>query len=181
MTSASPNRLKDIVRDHAPSIAQALGGPFAGAAVRLLSRAVLGKEEGSEEELAAALGAADPALAAKVHEAGLAFDRAVLELSLKSEEVAASDRADARAREIALRDRIPGFLGAVVLTGFFCVLGMMLISEIPEGAETEFSIMLGALSTMAAAVMNYYFGSSASSREKTHLLSAGLPGRGARR
>jgi hypothetical protein len=181
MTSSPPSRLQTLLREHAPSLSHALGGPLAGAAVELLSRRLLGRQEGSEEELADMLRAADPATRLKVQEASLAFDRAVLELSLRSEEIAASDRASARRREIALRDRIPGFLGAVVLTGFFCVLGVMLVSEIPEGAETEFSIMLGALSTMAAAVMNYYFGSSASSREKTHLLSGGLPGRPSRR
>jgi hypothetical protein len=47
----------------------------------------------------------------------------------------------------------------------------MVSRKLPPGAETEFSIMLGALATMTAAVVNYFFGSSAGSREKTMLLS----------
>ncbi|MEM9840896.1 MAG: hypothetical protein AAF830_17325, partial [Pseudomonadota bacterium] len=61
-------------------------------------------------------------------------------------------------------------LAAAVVVGFFGVLATMLAVDVPTGAETEFSIMLGALATMAASVMNYYFGSSAGSKEKTLLL-----------
>ena len=46
----------------------------------------------------------------------------------------------------------------------------MVARRLPPGAETEFSIMLGALATMTAAVVNYFFGSSAGSREKTRLM-----------
>ena len=47
---------------------------------------------------------------------------------------------------------------------------MMLLRQLPVEAETEFSIMLGALATMTAAVVNYYFGSSAESAEKTRAM-----------
>ena len=54
---------------------------------------------------------------------------------------------------------------------FVTALGVMVARKLPAGAETEFSIMLGALATMTAAVVNYFFGSSAGSREKTLLLT----------
>jgi hypothetical protein len=47
----------------------------------------------------------------------------------------------------------------------------MVARRLPPGAETEFSIMLGALATMTAAVVNYFFGSSAGSKEKTRLMA----------
>jgi hypothetical protein len=159
-----------LLKDHAPGLATALGGPLAGAATEVLSRAVLGKEAASEGELADALERGGLSVLPQLREAALTFSLAALEASTADKEIAARDRADARARQAAMSDHIPGFLAVVILTGFFCVLAVMLLRDVPEGAETEFSIMLGALATMAAAVMNYYFGSSAGSRAKTLLL-----------
>lgn len=53
----------------APTIATMLGGPFAGAAVGALSKAVLGKEDGTEEELAQAIKTATPDTLARIKEA----------------------------------------------------------------------------------------------------------------
>ena len=70
-----------------------------------------------------------------------------------------------------MRDWTPSVLGALIIFGFFLTLAVMVARKLPAGAETEFSIMLGALATMTAAVVNYFFGSSAGSREKTMLLT----------
>ena len=74
-----------------------------------------------------------------------------------------------------MNDWTPSVLGALVILGFFVVLGVMVAKKLPAGAETEFSIMLGALATMTAAVVNYFFGSSAGSREKTRLIAFPVP------
>lgn len=175
MTETSEKRpLRRALRKIAPELARALGGPLAGAAADYVSRALLGHGDGSEEDLIAALDSADPEKLVTLRLAGLDFQRAVLEAATEDERIAASDRASARARQTAIKDRVPGALAFAVVAGFFAVLAVMLLRDIPEGAATEFSIMLGALATMAAAVMNYYFGSSAASREKTWMLR-GLP------
>ena len=155
-------------------MARALGGPLAGAAVEALRRVLTG--EGDEKSLAEAALAGDPEALARVREAEMGFRRAVLQAKLDAERIAAGDRADARAREAAVRDRTPALLACVVLAGFFGALCTMLLREMPDGSEPAFSIMLGALATMTAAVVNYYFGSSASSREKTALMAAGRRG-----
>ena len=60
-SSNRKRRLKSALRDVAPEIARALGGPLAGAAVEALSKAVLGGDGTMKEEaLAAALENADP-------------------------------------------------------------------------------------------------------------------------
>ncbi|MEM1379695.1 MAG: hypothetical protein AAGH41_03625 [Pseudomonadota bacterium] len=154
----------------APELARALGGPLAGAAVGLISKALLGREEDDADVLEAALETASPEALVRLREANMSFQKAVLDAANEGARIAASDRADARARQRALKDRIPGCLAFTVVAGFFGVLAAMLVADVPADAETEFSIMLGALATMAAAVMNYYFGSSAGSRVKTELL-----------
>ncbi|MEO1657632.1 MAG: hypothetical protein AAFR65_07910 [Pseudomonadota bacterium] len=166
-------KLKIALGKVAPELARALGGPLAGAATAAASRALLGREQATEEEIAASLDAADPQALQELRMASLAFEKAIIDAATEGERIAASDRADARQRQVELGDWVPGALGVTVIGGFFCVLAVMLSREVPSGAETEFSIMLGALATMAAAVMNYYFGSSASSREKTRLMSDG--------
>ncbi|MEM9809770.1 MAG: hypothetical protein AAF788_00950 [Pseudomonadota bacterium] len=165
------NKLKMALRRVAPELARALGGPLAGAATEAASRAILGREDGSAEDIADRISFAGPQEIQALRAASLEFHKALVDAATDELRIAAGDRADARAREISLKDRVPGFLAVTVVAGFFAVLALMLVREVPDGAETEFSIMLGALATMAAAVMNYYFGSSASSREKTRLLS----------
>lgn len=174
-------RLRAVLTKTAPELARALGGPLAGAAIEAASRILIGNPSAGEDELERAALEADPETLTKLRLASLDFQRAVLAAAETESRLAVSDRADARAREVALKDRIPGFLAVVILTGFFGVLGIMMVRQVPPGAETEFSIMLGSLATMAAAVMNYYFGSSAGSREKNWLLTrSDLSGRSER-
>lgn len=172
MGSSTGHRLRQAIAEAAPTLARALGGPLAGSAVALISQAVLGRREEDPGALSEALATASPEAWAALREADLAFQQSVLEATTEEQRIAHQDRASARAREMALRDHVPGFLAFAVVAGFFGVLATMLIADIPTGAETEFSIMLGALATMAASVMNYYFGSSAGSRAKTQLLGA---------
>ena len=180
MVANTPFRRR--LRQAAPELARALGGPLAGAATQALAGILLGKAEGSEAQLEEAFAAAEPETLARLKEASLAFQRDLLNAAAEEQRIAAGDRADARAREIQVKDRIPGLLAVVILFGFFAVLGVMLATEVPAGSETEFSIMLGSLATMAASVMNYYFGSSAGSREKNRLIhrDRDLPGSSAR-
>ncbi|MEO1015901.1 MAG: hypothetical protein AAFX08_12005 [Pseudomonadota bacterium] len=166
-------RLKRAVATTAPQIAHALGGPLAGAAVGALSRAIFGSEAVEEEALAGAIETAEPETLLALKRAEIEFRRAIDDARLEDARIASADRADARARQAAMDDLTPSILGGLILGGFFIVLAAMVTRRLPEGAETEFSIMLGALATMTAAVVNYFFGSSAGSREKTRLMSPG--------
>lgn len=168
-------RLKRAVAQSAPKIAEALGGPLAGAAVERLSRAVFGKEamdKGAPDEgrLAEAFEHAGPELLLELAAADREFRLALRQAAVEEARIDAGDRASARSRHQAMGDRTPAILGGLIIAGFFTTLGVMAARKLPPGAETEFSIMLGALATMTAAVVNYYFGSSAGSREKNHLL-----------
>ncbi|MEO0399694.1 MAG: hypothetical protein AAF224_09800 [Pseudomonadota bacterium] len=169
-------RLKRAVAKTAPQIAHTLGGPLAGAAVEALSRAIFGEDAVksdpmADEALVHAVENATTDQIAAIRKADQSFRLALQRANLDAMRIAAGDRADARARQIAMEDATPAILGGLIITGFFVVLGVMVARRLPVGAETEFSIMLGALATMTAAVVNYYFGSSAGSREKTRLLT----------
>lgn len=65
----------------------------------------------------------------------------------------------------------PIIVSVIVLTVFGIVLYMVLTHSLPPGNEKPADIALGALTTMAAAVVNYWVGSSAGSAEKTQLMA----------
>jgi len=167
---AARGRLKKAVATAAPGIAGALGGPLAGAAAAAVARAIFGKEAASEETLADAVEKASPEQLIALARADSEFKIAMRQAEIEEARIDASDRASARARQQAMEDWTPSALGALIIAGFFLTLAAMVTKRLPAGAETEFSIMLGALATMTAAVVNYFFGSSAGSREKTRLL-----------
>ncbi len=164
-------RIKRAVAAAAPKIAEALGGPLAGAAVSSLSRAIFGEDGASEEEIDDALARLAPEQLVAIRRAEIEFETAMRNALVEEARIDAGDRADARKRQNEMADWTPSALGAAIIVGFFLVLGAMVAQQLPAGAETEFSIMLGALATMTAAVVNYFFGSSAGSREKTRLLA----------
>jgi hypothetical protein len=166
-------RLKKAVATAAPQIAAQLGGPLAGAAVGAVARAIFGVEGATEADLAAAVSAACPEQLLALKKADAEFQITLRQASLDAERIDAGDRASARERQQRMRDWTPSALGALIIFGFFLTLAAMVARRLPAGAETEFSIMLGALATMTAAVVNYFFGSSAGSREKTFLLTGG--------
>ena len=164
-------RLRKAVAKAAPKIAEQLGGPLAGAAVSAIARAILGKDDASEEDLADALGNASAEQILALKRAENDFKIALRQAALDEQRIDAGDRASARDRQQKMRDWTPSILGALIIGGFFLTLAVMVARKLPAGAETEFAIMLGALATMTAAVVNYFFGSSAGSREKTMLLT----------
>jgi hypothetical protein len=164
-------RLRKAVARTAPKIAAELGGPLAGAAVAAIARAIFGKDDAPEEELADAVANATAEQLIALKRAENEFRLAIRNAALEERRIESGDRASARERQAKMRDWTPSVLGALIIAGFFITLAAMLAKRLPAGTETEFSIMLGALATMTAAVVNYFFGSSAGSREKTMLLS----------
>ncbi|MEM9705384.1 MAG: hypothetical protein AAF850_04830 [Pseudomonadota bacterium] len=171
---ARRGRIKKVVSSVAPQLAHALGGPLAGAAVSAIAGAVLGDEHAEEAAVEAALHSASASDLAALRSADYAFRTEIAKLAVDHEQIHASDRASARARQVSMGDWGPTALGVAIILGFFSVLGLMIAGGLPDDAQTEFSIMLGALATMTAAVVSYFFGSSAGSKEKTRLLVPGL-------
>ena len=163
--------LKKAVATAAPQLAHALGGPLAGAAVTAISKAIFGKENVEEAVLADAIAAATPEQLLALKRADNEFRIALRYAMVEEARIDAGDRDSARKRQERMDDWTPSALGAAIILGFFIVLGAMVMRALPAGTETEFSIMLGALATMTAAVVNYFFGSSAGSKEKTRLMS----------
>ena len=159
---------KSIVRSVAPTIASALGGPLAGMAVRTISEALLGKTDASENEVAAAIADTNnPDMLLKLKQAENEFAAKMKQLDIDLEKIAAEDRANARQREAAVRDKTPMILAYVYTIGYFVVLSVVWGSNVPANAKETFNILLGILSAAEVGIISYYFGSSAGSSRKS--------------
>ena len=165
-------QLLNLVRTVAPSIARAVGGPLAGMATKAISEALLGKPDGSEEELLQAAAKATPEQLLALKKAENDFALQMRELDIDLERIAGADRDSARNREIKTRDWTPKILAAGITVGYFGVLFYMLTHGLPTtGGSEAMLVMLGTLGTAFGGVMAYYFGSSAGSKEKTEALN----------
>lgn len=161
------DQLLNLVRTVAPTLATAVGGPLAGMATRVISEALLGKPDGTEAELVEAAKVATPEQLLALKNAEQDFAVRMRELDVDLERIAQADRTSARDRETKTGDITPRFLAAAITIGFFSVLGYMIQYGLPPQGGEAMLVMLGTLGTAWGAIISYYFGSSAGSREKT--------------
>lgn len=163
--------LLNLVKTVAPSLATAVGGPLAGMATRAISDALLGKPDGTEDELidAAAKASPDQLLALKKAEQDFAVRMRELEIDLQR--IDAADRNSAREREVKTGDWTPKALAGAVTVGFFGVLGYMIAYGLPSQGGEALLVMLGTLGTAWGGIVSYYFGSSAGSKEKSEAMN----------
>ena len=152
----------------APTIATALGGPLAGLAVSAISKAV-GVDEDKVTDLISS-NKMTPEQIAQVKLAELELKKQENELGLNFEALAVDDRKSAREMQAATRSIVPPALAGAITLGFFGILSMLLFGQV-DGNNPTILMMLGSLSTAWTGIIAYYFGSSAGSQAKTEMLS----------
>jgi hypothetical protein len=152
----------------APTIATAMGGPLAGMAVSAISKAI-----GVEPEKVGDLISNNKLTAeqiAQVKIAEIELQKQANELGLNFEKLAVDDRKSAREMQATTRSIVPPVLAAIVTFGFFGIMVMMLLGKV-DSNNPAILMMLGSLGTAWTGIIAYYFGSSAGSQAKTDLLS----------
>ena len=157
----------------APTLATALGGPLAGAAVKVLSGVLLGHDAGTDEEVSTALAGATPDQLAAIKKIDADFASRMKELDIDLERIAAGDRDSARKMQIANKDWVPKALAIVTTVGFFAILDWLLVNGMPKTGSEALLMMLGSLGTAWGGIINFYYGSSAGSEAKNQILAAG--------
>ena len=161
----------DWLKTVLPTIATALGGPLAGVAVNFIA-AKMGLPEATAEAVTAAIQGAGPDQLIALKQADADLQKFFAAQGIKLEEIAAADRASARDREAKTGDTFtPRALALLVTFGFFGVLGYLLVSGKPATGGDALLVMLGALGGAWASIISYYYGSSAGSAEKSHMLA----------
>jgi len=159
------------LRQIAPTIATALGGPLAGLAVDAISKAVgidpkdvqatIDQGKLSSDQIAQ-LKSAEIAMAARAQELGLDFEK-----------LAVDDRKSARDMQSATQSWIPGTMAIFVTIGFFGILIGLMTDHFKT--SDALMLMLGSLGTAWTGIIAFYFGSSAGSQKKDELLHQSSP------
>ena len=157
----------------APTIATALGGPLAGMAVSAISKAIGVDEKDVGDLINNNKLTADQIAQVKLAE--IELQKQAQERGLNFEKLAVDDRKSAREMQAATRSIVPPALAACVTVGFFAILGGMMFGKMSVADNTALTMMLGSLGTAWTGIIAYYFGSSAGSQAKTDLLSKSTP------
>lgn len=161
------------------SAAAGLGGPLGTMAANAVGQALgVEKVDPSPDGITAAITAAqskDPDALLKLQDAENQFKLQMQKLGLDDAEKMAQmdvdDRANARARQIAVKDRTPAILAFTTTAGFFALLALLAYHAVPVQSEKLLDVMLGSLGTAWIGVMNYFFGSSSGSAAKTQIMA----------
>lgn len=160
-----------VLQTVAPTIARATLGPFGGLAATAIS-AILGTPPGDADAASAALLNATPDQLLAIKKAEQDFQVQMKSLGISEDKLIYDDIANARARQIAVRDDTPAVLAYAITIGFFGTLGFMLWNGKPAVGGDALLVMLGSLGTAWAGVVSFYFGSSLGSQKKDTALAA---------
>jgi len=158
----------DWLRQIAPTIATAMGGPLAGMAVSAISKAIGVAPEKVGDLISSNKLSAEQIAQVKIAE--IELQKQAQELGLNFEKLEVEDRKSARDMQSKTRSLMPPILAGTVTIGFFGIMVMMFIGKV-DSSNPAILMMLGSLGTAWTGIIAYYFGSSAGSQAKTDLLS----------
>lgn len=169
--------LKGILKTVAPALGAAIGGPFGGIAGKLIA-SKLGKDEPKSENdllrmVQGALG--DPEQVLKLKEAGEAFEIRMRELDVDVFALEIDDRKNARDNGAKV-----SFWPQIVISSIFilsfsviCYVVFSGMAQLEGESKDVIVYLLGILSAGVTQIMNFWFGSSMGSKEKTQSLKVG--------
>jgi hypothetical protein len=163
--------MMDWLKQIAPTIATALGGPLAGLAVDAVSKAIGVDPKDVTKTISEGKLTADQI--AQIKTAELAMAARAQEMGLDFEKIAVDDRKSARQMQSTTQSWIPGLMAISVTIGFFGIL----VGLMTEHFKTSdaLMLMLGSLGTAWTGIIAFYFGSSAGSQRKDDLLHKSTP------
>lgn len=163
-----------LIETIAPTIATAIGGPVAGMAVKALSAALLGRDNGSEDEIKTALATATPEQIAAIKKVDNDFKVQMKTLEIDLVKIAAQDRASAREMQTQVKSSLVPMIAIIVIASFVAVT----IGTLMGFAKIESALagtLIGYLSAKAELVLSFYFGSSADSEAKSEMIYRSTP------
>ena len=173
MSDSIWDTITGVISKVAPTVATAILGPAGGAAVNGLCSILGINTESSPDEVETALQKATPEQWLKIKEFELEYKKQ----EVREAEIAKEDRDSARNREIEIKktgakDYMPAFIAIVVSVA---IIGAM-ISIMFFGKHINLQLkevivfMLGCIFGAFSSIVNYYFGTSKSSSDKTKMI-----------
>ncbi|CAM0009128.1 hypothetical protein VPHK367G1_0026 [Vibrio phage K367 g1] len=159
---------KSIVGTVAPTIATALGGPMAGAAVKFLGDQFLGDENASEQQVSEFVQSANPETLLKIKHADYEFKTKMAKLGVDVFKIEADDKKNARKEHS--QSKMPAIL-SVGLTVFIAgIVWLLFYVAVPTGAREVLFMLLGVVVKEWGNSMQYWFGTTRGSSEKNAMI-----------
>ena len=156
------NNLINLLKEYAPQLATAAGGPLAGLVVSQIAQKL--GVEATPSAVTAAI-QADPQVALKLAEIDLEQFKAEMQNTSDARkmnsEIQASENASWLAKNIAYTIDIAIIAGALFITFIVFVIG------VPDNNKAMAFSAFGSLWTLAGTVVNFHRGSSSGSKAKT--------------
>ena len=168
------NSIKGIVGKVAPVLGNAIVPGVGGVAGSLIAN-VLGCEN-DPMSIETALHSATPEQFTELKKLEHTHKERLIELGIENDLMYVKDVQDAREREIAIvkatgkKDINLYILAWIVIVGFFGLCTFLMYRPLPAGSSDVTFMLFGALATGFGTVLQYFFGSSKSSSDKTGLL-----------
>src|SRR6185312_12097477 len=157
--TAASTMLPGPLATAAQKVGEAIGKPVS-ADPQAIAEAVAG----AAPEQLQAIRAADQQYALDMQKAGFAHVEDLLKMNF-------DDTANARAREIAVRDNTPKILAYGISVLVVAIEGFMLLHGIPKDVDPVIAgRILGTLDSALILVLGYYFGSSRGSDDKNSII-----------
>tara|TARA_R110002096_G_scaffold427197_1_gene637733 strand:+ start:75 stop:602 length:528 start_codon:yes stop_codon:yes gene_type:complete len=167
------DNVKSLIGNSAPIIGGLLGGP-AGAGIGTLISSVLGVEDNPNaviNELKA-----NPEAMLKLQQMQTTHKEKLEEFRLSEIEMNLKDVASARDRQIksetatGQKDWNLYALAWLIVGGYFGLIFFLLSGTVPEDKTGVIYMLFGTLATAFGGVIQYFFGSSAGSKQKTDVI-----------
>ena len=159
---------KTLIRNVAPTLGAALGGPAGGMAVKFLAEKFLGDAKGSEQELATFIENATPTQMLEIKKADQQFALQMRELDIDVFELEVGDRQNARNLfKVNMWPQI--ILSALFIVGYFAILAILMYFNDVEINDRVFGILntvIGVLTAAIPMILQFWFGSSLGSKQK---------------
>lgn len=172
---------KSVIASVAPTIATMLGGPLAGVAVKTIGDKLLGNPAATPADVEQAMATASPDTLIKLKQIDADLQKQLSDNGIKIDEMSEADVANARAREIAIRDRTPERLAWTTILGFIGMSAGIIAALFYEPDKADklltgsaglfLGTVFGYLANDAKQAAAYYFGSSIGSKDKDATLA----------
>jgi len=160
-----------VLQSVAPTIALALGGPLAGAAVQQLSVALTGGKDTDEAQMDAMIAGGDYDTVLALKQAEHDFEIKMAEMEITQDQLVFQDIDSARQRHIQVKDKEPARLAYLAMITFGVLVGLVLTQQETfsgsEFATVIVSTIIGASIGWVDKAYNFFLGSSRGSKDKS--------------
>ena len=163
----------DWLKNIAPTIASALGGPLAGMAVEAVSKAIGVDPSDVQNTINSGKLTADQI--ASIQQAELALKARAQEMGLDFEKLAVADRTSARQMQISTQSYVPPMLSIMIVVAWATVQWFLLTHVIDPTMRELIARVLGTLDGALMLVLSFYFGSSSGSQAKDAMIHNSTP------